>query len=217
MKLTCIMSALLPIILIVGVIDTSAQNLSALMDAISKMEKKLEKMVQQESSQRKAADARLKKSISANKGGGSSDTQQGTALVKAVDDLKTALSKTQANQIELTRQFAEITKQLEDLQGQGEDERVKEMAGELQKLIGELKAAITGKDGESGDKEEEEHEAMEIGGLVTVDFGADPYEMEGAAVEVGEVALSANVIISDNIVASITLLAEGNLSDISID
>jgi hypothetical protein len=64
---------------------------------------------------------------------------------------------------------------------------------------------------------EEEKEAMEIGGVVTVDAVADPAEKSSASLEVGTVELSAVVNVAQGVVASITLLAEGNLSDISID
>ncbi len=60
-------------------------------------------------------------------------------------------------------------------------------------------------------------EAMELGGAVSVDFGADPEDVSSLAVEVGTVELSANVNIADNIIASVTVLAEGNLSEISLD
>jgi hypothetical protein len=62
-----------------------------------------------------------------------------------------------------------------------------------------------------------EKEAMEIGGLVTVDAAGDPTYKSSASVQVGQVALSANVNIAEGITASITVLAEENMSALSID
>ena len=195
-----------------------AQNLSALMDAISKMEKKLEKLIQKESAERKAADAQLRKGIAAKKGGGTTIVKQDTALTKAVANLKESLEKTQANQAELNKQFSALTDRLEKLQGKEEDERVKEMALDLQNLINELKTAINMKDDTAEEaEEEEEKEAMELGGLVTLDYGMDLADAAHPAMEIGEVGLSAVVNIAEGFVASIALLAEGNLSEISID
>lgn len=63
----------------------------------------------------------------------------------------------------------------------------------------------------------EEKEAMAIGGLVTVDASSDPTDINAAAAQVGQVALSANVNVAEGVTASITVLAEGNMSALSID
>jgi hypothetical protein len=65
--------------------------------------------------------------------------------------------------------------------------------------------------------EAEEKEVMEIGGLVTVDASSDLSDITNAVAEIGAVELSANVNVANGIVASITLLAESNLSELSID
>lgn len=64
---------------------------------------------------------------------------------------------------------------------------------------------------------EEEREAMELGGIVTLDYTAPVQKIKQQNLEVGTVELSARVNISQRLVGFITLLAEGNLSEISID
>jgi hypothetical protein len=66
-------------------------------------------------------------------------------------------------------------------------------------------------------EEPEEKEVMEIGGLVTVDASADLSDIKNTVAEIGAVELSANVNVAEGVVASITLLAESNLSELSID
>jgi hypothetical protein len=65
--------------------------------------------------------------------------------------------------------------------------------------------------------ESAEKEAMEIGGLVTVDAASDPTDVNTASAQVGQVALSANVNVAEGVTASITVLAENNMAALSID
>ncbi len=59
--------------------------------------------------------------------------------------------------------------------------------------------------------------AMELGGIVTVDYGGPIDALGDATAKVGTVELSANVPISKNILASVTLLSGGDLSKVVID
>lgn len=197
--------------LLLIVTSVTAQDLSALMDAIQKLEAKLEAMVKQETNARIAADNRLKASIPGKGAGGSAEPDSG--LTAAIENLKKAVTDVQTNQADLAKQLDATANKLQELQEKEGDERIAEMAAGLQELIDELKKAIKMKE----EEEEEEVEAMEIGGLVTVDVISDPKEMEASSMEVSEVALSANVNIAEGVVATITLLAEGNMSEISID
>jgi hypothetical protein len=63
----------------------------------------------------------------------------------------------------------------------------------------------------------EEKEAMEIGGLVTVDATFDPKNKGADRGKIGEVDLSANVNVAEGVTASITVLAEENMAALSID
>ncbi len=205
------------ITLILFLTAVHAQNLSALMDAINKMEKKLGSLITQERQARIASDRKLQSSI-AKKGGGAGSSKPDSAVSAAIENLKEAVTNVQSNQLKVAQELTTVTKKLEDLQGKGEDARVKEMALELKNLIDELKKTMKIEEKkEESIEAEEEKEAMKIGGIVTVDLGADPTEMKDVAMEVGKVELSANVNIATSLVASITLVAEGNLSAIRID
>ncbi|MGL1903002.1 MAG: hypothetical protein OCC49_12760 [Fibrobacterales bacterium] len=59
--------------------------------------------------------------------------------------------------------------------------------------------------------------AMELGGVVTIDFGGPTDALKDAPVEVGTVELSANVPVSNDILASITLVGEEGLTSVAID
>ncbi|MGL1936630.1 MAG: hypothetical protein OCD01_16485 [Fibrobacterales bacterium] len=59
--------------------------------------------------------------------------------------------------------------------------------------------------------------AMELGGVVTVDFGGPTDKLKDQPVEVGTVELSANVPVSNEILASITLVGQKGLTQVAID
>jgi hypothetical protein len=100
----------------------------------------------------------------------------------------------------------------------GQNERTESAPVETKGTEGTLKQAVAAKGTSAKDTElTEEKEAMAVGGLVTVDAASDPADFSGAHAEVGTVVLSANVNVAEDIVASITLLSEGDLSKISID
>lgn len=63
----------------------------------------------------------------------------------------------------------------------------------------------------------EEKEAMEIGGVVTLDYGSPVDNFDDQSLEIGTVELSAVVNVNPRIKGFITLLAESNLSEISIN
>ncbi len=66
---------------------------------------------------------------------------------------------------------------------------------------------------EDGDEEE----AMELGGIVTVDATAPVSAISDATMEIGTVELSAVVNVAQGVTASITVLAESDLTAIAID
>ncbi len=70
------------------------------------------------------------------------------------------------------------------------------------------------KDSES---KEPDKEAMEIGGLVTVDHNPNVNNFEEPSLTIGTVELSANVHVKDSLLATVVILAEEDLSAISID
>jgi hypothetical protein len=84
---------------------------------------------------------------------------------------------------------------------------------------GEVPEARPGATAEKPDSTEaaDGKEAMEIGGLVTVDASFDPKVAGSGRGEIGEVDLSANVNVAEGVTASITVAAEGNMSALSID
>jgi hypothetical protein len=59
--------------------------------------------------------------------------------------------------------------------------------------------------------------AMELGGVVTIDFGGPMDDLKDQPVEVGTVELSANVPVSKEILASITLVGEEGMTKVAID
>jgi len=65
--------------------------------------------------------------------------------------------------------------------------------------------------GQTGLAETREVPAMDIGGLVTMDYGVDIQERNNPALELGEVELAANVTVSPRLTATVALLAEGDL------
>jgi len=62
-----------------------------------------------------------------------------------------------------------------------------------------------------------EKPAMELGGLVTVDYYSSSHDMEHPSLTIGEVDLGANVNISDEIIATILIKAEEDLAALWID
>jgi hypothetical protein len=63
----------------------------------------------------------------------------------------------------------------------------------------------------------EEREAMEVGGVVTVDLYGPADDLKNSTLEIGTVELGANVNLSKNFTASVVVKAEGNLHDLYID
>jgi hypothetical protein len=66
-------------------------------------------------------------------------------------------------------------------------------------------------------KAEEEKPAIELGGYVTVDYGSDMSDFKNPSFGIGEVDLGANVNISDEVIASILVMAEERLDSLWID
>ena len=100
--------------LILFLTTVQAQNLSALMDAISKMEKNLENLINQEKQARIASDNKLKSSI-ARKSKSSGSNKPDSAVTAAITNLKKAVTNVQANQIKVAQQLNEVAKNLEEM------------------------------------------------------------------------------------------------------
>jgi hypothetical protein len=62
-----------------------------------------------------------------------------------------------------------------------------------------------------------EKPAMELGGLVTVDYAGQRYHMKEAQIQIGSVELGATVNICDEVKAAITIKAENDLTKMWID
>jgi|GEM_PF-3265385 len=61
------------------------------------------------------------------------------------------------------------------------------------------------------------NQKMEIGGIVTLDLEAPPDKVKEVNMQIGTVELMANIRLAQNLLSGITLLSEGDLSQISID
>ncbi len=184
------------------------QNLSALMDAINNLEKKLTKLIGQERQARIVAD----KKLAAKSGKAQGPAQVDTAMISAVENLKKALEGVQTNQTEVAKQITEITNNLKEIQGKSEDERVKEMAVDLKKLIDELKVAmkIEEKQETSETKEEEsngeETKKASFGGYLDSDVWTD---FAGNFYTNDELDLGMSVAFSDKVSANVYMTVLG--------
>ncbi len=197
-----------------SVSSPGAQSFNAVLKAIDNLETKLTAMVQTESGQRKEADKALsakldKKSFTAK----SEPAVVDNGLRSTVDSLAAAVAGLKGAEETIARQMAVISKKIGEISSKNEDAEVHALAGDLKNLVTELKTAIRHKEEVS----QEAPEAMEIGGVVTVDYGGDPQALDEATLEMGTVELGANVNVSDRITASLTLLAEGDMAAIAID
>ena len=65
--------------------------------------------------------------------------------------------------------------------------------------------------------ENEDKEAMELGGVVTLDAAMDPQDVQATGMEIGDVELSAVVNLSNGLVAAITIKADNNLQNLFVD
>lgn len=197
-------------------ISLQAQSFSSLFNQLNELEQKLEKMINDESSKRAGADKRILEKIGkADKGGGVT-SEETAKLTKEIIKIDSTLSLTIAQQDTLiikVKKLNEKIKILEDkISKQSDDERVKELAIELKKLTTDLKKIIS--KGLSSDSDQ--REAIELGGTVSLDFAADPKTIEDGTIELGTVKLSANVPITNGLLASITLKAKENLSKVAV-
>ncbi len=122
---------------------------------------------------------------------------------------------------ELTATVKNIQSTVTALKTTSPDANISEISNDLLVIIAELKAAMkkptTNNSPQSQTSIEPEHSVMELGGVVTIDYGGDMSEMKDIEAKVGTVELSANVSVAPNILASITLLSGGDLSSIVID
>ncbi len=187
--------------------ETTSSDVSSLLETMEELEKRLEDMIIKESRDRKKENQSLKKLISEKKPLKSS-SKPNEAIQKSVGELKQALIDVRSSQKKLNKKLVAIMDSLQNFSKKGDDERVSQMAKGLKKLIADLREAMN--------ITEEEQEAMELGGLVTLDYGMDVAEPKKPVMQMGKVGLSAVVNISSYIKASIALLAERNMSKITI-
>jgi hypothetical protein len=184
---------------------SGAQNLSPVLEAINELERKLIGMIQKEQSERVQADKKIRKEFNGDQQPEALDA----ALAKTVEELKSTLLDVRSSQKKLNKKLGALSDSLVSLSARGEDERVREMAAGLQKLLGELKTTL--------ETNGEAQEAMELGGIITLDVGLETSDAADIAAEIGEVNLSAVVNLADGLTAFIALLAEGDMAAISID
>ncbi len=188
-----------------------AQNLSALMDAINSLEKKLTKLIGQETVARKSADRKMQAGVSGKSGGAA---KPDSAVISAVEELKKALSSVQSTQSDLVKQFDAITATIKELQAQEDDARVKEMAADLKTLVDELKAAMNMEGAKAETEGEAAKEEAAADDTKTVSFSgyldSDVWtDFAGSFYTNDELDLGMSVAFSDKVSANVYMTVLG--------
>ncbi len=213
------MMRLLNTIMLIVLIGTTvhAQSFSSLFNQLNELEQKLEKMINDESRKRAADDKTILAKIGTSKKGESVSSEDIQKLINEIGRLDTLINSTSKQQDSLSLRINEITKGLKALEEKvdekDENKNVLELAVDLKKLTSDLKVLIQKGLGDDN----EQKEAIELGGAVSLDFSADPKSIDEGIIELGTVKLSANVPITDGLLASITLKARENLSSVAVD
>lgn len=194
-----------------------AQSFSSLFTQLNELEQKLEKMINEESATRAAADKKILSRVGQAGKGSDVSNDDIQKIVKEIVRIDSSVILNKKQQDSLLLRIDNFSKQLKELESKidkgSDDERVRELAIDLKKLTSDLKTLI--QKGPEGDAEQKE--AIELGGTVSLDFSSDPKTIEDGKIELGTVKLSANVPITDGLLASITLKARENLSIVSVD
>lgn len=153
------------------------QNLSSLIDAIKDVETKLIKVINEESAARKESDANLKKRIPNGAGKTMVQVKTDSTLKRDVDYLNKSIGTLEMNQSSIQKNIEKTQSELEKIQAQkcngtGEnDKKIKVLANSLMQLIKELKSVLN-------DGMDKTKEAMELGGVVTLDAEIDPEDAQ---------------------------------------
>lgn len=197
-------------------VSLQAQSFSSLFNQLNELEQKLEKMINDESAKRAVADKNILAKIGkAEKGGGESNKET-AKLIKEILKIDSTLSQSLVKQDSLNIKIKILNKKLleieEKISKQSDDERVKELAVDLKALTVDLKKIIL----KGLNSDSEQKAAIELGGVVSLDYSTDPKTIEDGTIELGTVKLSANVPITDGLLASITLKAKENLSKVAV-
>jgi hypothetical protein len=190
-----------------------AQDFGKLIDEVNAIEKRLKKVIETESAQRKEADNAMLQKI--GKGGISQSAAPDSALTATIKSLEAETAKNRTSFDSTTGLVIALSKKVDSLSKKTEDSRVMEMAGMLKKLIGDLKAALADKSGtpkgktaDAGKKPDEFKPKAEIGGVVFVHFSNDfskvrSLDNDGFSVERAYFDLKAKL--TENISGRVTL------------
>lgn len=196
--------------------NSHSQSFSSLFNQLNELEQKLENMINSESQKRAAADKNLLSQIGQGAKGGDVSTKELQKMASDIIRIDSSITLTSKQQDTLSMKIDNLEKQLIEIKElaskKDDDERVRELAIELKKLTTDLKNLIEKGLGSDTDQKE----AIELGGSVSLDFAADPKTIEEGTVELGTVKLSANVPITNGLLASITLKAKEKLSRVAV-
>jgi hypothetical protein len=180
---------ILATIFVLGAIvsPSMAQNFKAILDEVTAVEKRLARIIEQESSQRKTADKAImdKVDTAPTAQSGRSDS----ALIAGVAEIKTALAQNSIHDDSITARILVLSQRVDSLAKVQPDGRVLEMAQMLQRLIGEIKLALVkttpaAADGVKSDQKPK----IDVGGTLfahySYDFSENPaLDYDGVSIE----------------------------------